>query len=68
MTKKYDIAFYDKYLLTVDEAAAYFHIGNKKFYEIIQNHPGSKWILRNGKRMMIKKDMFAKWLDAQEKI
>lgn len=65
MNKKYEIAFYDRYLLTVDEAGAYFHIGSKKFYELIQNQPGAKWLLRSGRRIMIKKDLFAKWLDQQ---
>jgi len=59
------IAFYNRYLLTVDEAAAYFHIGAKKLYELINNHEGATWILYSGNRLMIKKDMFAKWLDQQ---
>lgn len=42
------IAFFERYLLTVEEAA-YFHIGNKKFYEIFSNNRGTKWILYSGK-------------------
>lgn len=59
------IAFYNRYLLTVDEAAAYFHIGAKKLYDLINNHEGANWILYSGNRLMIKKDMFAEWLDQQ---
>lgn len=59
------LAFYDKYMLTVDEAASYFHIGSKKMYEIIENHEGAKWYLYSGRRIMIKKELFAKWLDQQ---
>ena len=65
MNKQDQIAFYEKYLLTVEEAAAYFHIGNKKFYEIVSNNRGAKWILYSGKRIMIKRVMFEKWIDQQ---
>lgn len=61
-------AYYERYLLTVEEAASYFHIGAKKMYELIHKHPKSKWYLYNGNRMMIKKDLFAKWLDQQTEI
>ena len=62
------IAFYEKYLLTVTEASAYFHIGDKKMYELVQEYEGAKWVVRNGSRMLIKKDMFARWLDQQSEI
>ena len=65
MSKRDKIPFYDCYLLTVEEAAAYFHIGNRKFYEVVSNNRGAKWILYNGRRIMIKKDLFAKWIDQQ---
>jgi len=52
----------------VDEAIVYFHIGGRKMAELIHNHPNAKWILMNGKRTMIKKDMFAAWLDQQPEI
>ena len=52
-------------MLTVDEAAAYFHIGAKKMYEIIENHEGAKWYLYSGRRIMIKRELFGKWLDQQ---
>ena len=44
----------ERYRLTVDEAAAYFHIGEKKMYEIIDSHEGAKRHLYSGKRIMIK--------------
>ncbi len=59
------LAFYDRYMLTVDEAASYFHIGAKKMYEIIENHEEAKWYLYSGRRVMIKKELFVKWLDQQ---
>ena len=32
---KLSIAFYEKYLMTVEEAAVYFHIGYKKMRSLI---------------------------------
>lgn len=66
--RRAQLVFYEKYLLTVDEAIVYFHIGGRKMAELIHNHPNAKWILMNGKRTMIKKDMFATWLDQQSEI
>ena len=63
--KEKEIPFFEKYLLTVDEASLYFHIGEKKMYEVVRNHEGAKWMIYNGQRIMIKKDMFAMWLDEQ---
>lgn len=63
-----DIPFFEKYLLTVNEASLYFHIGQKKTYEVVRNHEGAKWLIYNGQRIMIKKDMFAMWLDEQATI
>ena len=66
--KKENIAFYDRYLLTVEEAAVYFHIGSKKMRDMIKDHAGAKWILYNGNRIMIKREQFEKWLDNQSAI
>ena len=60
-----EIPFFEKYMLTIDEASLYFHIGEKKMYEVVRNHEGAKWMLYNGQRIMIKKELFAKWLDQQ---
>ena len=65
---KNSIAFYEKYLLTVDEAAVYFHIGHKKLRDLVKEYPGAKWILYNGARIMIKRAQFEKWLDSQSAI
>ena len=61
--KDKSVLFYEHYTLTVDETAAYFHIGAKKMHEIINNHEGVKWYLYSGKRIMIKRELFGKWLD-----
>lgn len=65
---KTSIAFYDRYMLTVEEAAVYFHIGYKKMRSMVKEHAGAKWILFNGNRIMIKREQFEKWLDNQSAI
>lgn len=65
---KLSIAFYERYLLTVEEAAVYFHIGYKKMRNMVKDYEGAKWILRNGNRIMIKREQFEKWLDNQSAI
>ena len=65
---KNSIAFYERYLLTVEEAAVYFHIGYKKMRSLIKEYPGAKWLLYSGNRIMIKRELFEKWLDNQSAI
>ena len=65
---KLSIAFYERYLLTVEEATVYFHIGYKKMRNMVKDYEGAKWILRNGNRVMIKREQFEKWLDNQSAI
>ena len=64
MSKK-EIAFYNSYMMTIDEAGAYFHIGARKIRERVKEHEGAKWMLYNGNRVMIKRELFQKWLDQQ---
>lgn len=60
--------FYERYLLTVDEAVAYFRIGAKRMYELVTARSGEKWIFRSGKRLMIRRELFGRWLDEQAAI
>lgn len=67
-TRERSLPFYEKYLLTVEEATIYYHIGAKKLTQLIKDNPKAKWILMNGKRTMIKKELFSMWLDQQSEI
>ena len=64
MSKK-EIAFYNRYMMTIDEAGASFHIGARKMRELVKEHEGAKWMLYNGNRVMIKRELFQKWMDQQ---
>jgi excisionase family DNA binding protein len=49
--------------LSVQEAAAYFGISDKKIRQIVGEHPNEKFILWNGSRPRIKRTLFEKYLD-----
>lgn len=66
--KQLQIPFYERYLLTVEEISAYFHIGSKKMYQMIMENPDAPWLLLNGNRKMIKREIFARWIDQQTEI
>lgn len=40
--KNLSIAFYERYLLTVEETAAYFHIRYKKRRNMVKDYEGAK--------------------------
>lgn len=56
---------FNRYMMTVDEAGAYFHIGARKMRELVREHEGAKWMLYNGNRVMIKRELFQKLIDQQ---
>lgn len=66
--KQLQIPFYERYLLTVEETSAHFHIGSKKMYQMIMENPEAPWLLLNGNRKMIKREIFARWIDQQTEI
>ena len=65
---KLDVPIWEKYSLTVNEASAYFHIGDKKLREIIADDPDADYILRVGNRNMIRRKKFEAFLDRQEAV
>lgn len=58
-----DIPISEKYMLTIDEAAAYFRIGENKSRRLAEENRSAKWLFRNGNRIQIKRKIFEKTLD-----
>ena len=58
------IPIQEKYILTIDEASEYFNIGKTKMHEIARRNRGSNFILENGKKFLVKRNQFEKYLDA----
>ena len=64
MEKQIEVPIWEKYTLTVDEAAAYFRIGQNKLLRIIDDNREAVFILWNGNRPQIKREIFEKYVDS----
>lgn len=53
----------DKFCLTIDEAAAYFNIGEKKLRQIVTENLHSDFVIQNGVKYLIKRKRFEIFLD-----
>lgn len=58
-----EIPVWEKYTLTVEEAAAYFRIGENKLRKLISEDKNARYILWNGNRPQIKRAIFEKFVD-----
>ena len=63
-----EVPICEKYLLTIREAASYFHIGEKRMRRIAEENPYAEFLLRNGNRVMIKRKLFEKHIDEADYI
>ena len=52
-----------KYCLTIDEAVAYFNIGEKRMRKIVEENQTSDFIIQNGVKTLIKRKKFEAFLD-----
>ena len=68
MSQRFEIPFWEKYILTVKEAAQYFTIGENKLRQIINDNEDAPYILHNGGRTLIKRLAFERFLDKSEYI
>ena len=58
-----NIPYWEKYMLTLREAAEYFHIGEKKMRQIVDDNLDANFLLESGNRIMIKRKLFEEYLD-----
>lgn len=61
-----EVPIWEKYTLSVEEAAAYFRIGEAKLRKIISENQRANYILWNGSRPQIKRAIFEKFIDRAE--
>ena len=59
-----EIPYWEKYMLTLREAAEYFHIGEKKMRQIVDENMDANFLLSSGNRVMIKRNLFEEYLNA----
>lgn len=58
-----NIPVWERYLLTVCEAAQYYHIGEKKIRTMIDVYKESEFVLFVGNKALIKRKQFEDFLD-----
>lgn len=63
-----DIPIWEKYTLTIEEAARYFRIGEKKLRKLVEENPDAGWLIMNGNRAQIKRRQFEKVIDSLDVI
>lgn len=64
----YEIPYWKKYTLSIEEAAAYFRIGEGKLRSMVSDNPNADFILWNGNRAQIKRIKFEAFVDRLEAI
>lgn len=60
---EFQIPIWEKYTLSIEEAAEYFRIGENKLRNIISENKFADFILWNGNRAQIKRRLFEKYID-----
>ena len=68
MNTTYNIPVWEKYILSIEEAAAYFRIGEHKLRNLINENKNADYLLWNGNRVQIKRVKFEKYVDTLEAI
>ncbi len=63
---KTNVSVHEKYLLTVEEASLYFHIGVKKLRRMMEET--NDFTIQNGNRKLIKRKNLEKLIDSIDQI
>jgi len=63
-----DVPIWEKYTLTIEEAAKYFRIGENKLRKMAEETPAATWLIMNGNRVQIKRRQFEKLIDGTDVI
>ena len=63
MTEQTQVEIKDKFCLTIDEASAYFNIGEKKLSRIVTDNIDTGFIIQNGVKFLIKRKQFETFLE-----
>ncbi|MGP1563600.1 MULTISPECIES: excisionase [Bacillota] len=63
-----DVPIWERYTLTVEEAAKYFRIGENKLRRLAEENKNAGWLIMNGNRIQIKRKQFEKVIDTLDVI
>ncbi|MCI9486469.1 MAG: excisionase [Lachnospiraceae bacterium] len=61
---KIEVPVWQKYTLSIEEAAEYFRIGQKRLRCLADENPEADFLLFIGNRVQIKRKLFEKYIDA----
>lgn len=62
------IPIWERYALTIKEAASYFRIGENKLRQIVDDNLDSEFVVRIGNRSLIKRKLFEQYLDQAKEL
>lgn len=62
------VPIWEKLTLTIEEASEYSGIGVNKLYKMLALPSSEKWVLRNGKRKLIKRKAFENYITNSEEV
>lgn len=63
-----EVPIWEKYTLTIEEAARYFRIGEGKLRRLAEEEPTPDWVVMNGNRVQVKRKAFERFIDATDAI
>ena len=63
-----NVPIWERYTLTIEEAAKYFRIGMSKLRKVAEENKDSGWVIMNGNRIQIKRKQFEKIIDSIDTI
>ena len=56
--KTTEVPIWEKYTLSIEEAADYFRIGQRRLRQMVTDNPNANFVLSNGNRIQIKRKLF----------
>lgn len=66
--RNFSIPVWEKYALSVKEAAEYFGMAESKLKQYVSDHRDAPFVLKGGARLLIKRKMFEDFLNEHEEI
>lgn len=63
-----DVPIWERYTLTIEEAAKYFRISENKLRRLAEENKNAGWLIMNGNRIQIKRKQFEKVIDTLDVI
>lgn len=63
-----EVPIWERYTLTIEEAARYFHIGEGKLRRLAAQIPTPDWVMMNGNRIQVKRQKFEQLIDSLDVI